>query len=681
MDLLLELFSEEIPARMQRKAADDLRRLVTDGLVERGLTYRSAGAFSTPRRLTLIVEDVLERSPDLKEERKGPRVDAPQQALDGFLRATGLQKDDLDVREDKKGATYFAVIEKPGRLAAEVIAETVPEVISNFPWQKSMRWGSSDLRWVRPLRSILCILEREEGAEIVDFDVKGFRSGDITYGHRFHAPEAIKVTGFDQYRSALSKAYVTLDQTEREELIWGDAVNQAFASGLEVIQDPKLLSEIAGLVEHPVVYLGRIDEAFLELPAEVLRTSMAEHQKFLSVKDPKSGHVVGYVVVANRETADNGATIMAGNKKVLNARLSDAKFFWENDLRTPMADMAARLETVTFHNKLGTVAERVKRMSDLAYRLAETVGAEPALCKEAAEIAKADLSSEMVYEFPELQGVMGKYYAEAEKRDPKVAAACAEHYAPLGPSDDVPNAPVSVAVALADKIDMLVGFWSIDEKPTGSKDPFALRRAALGVIRLVLTNAVRLPLLEVFKADEGASWSEDLLAFFHDRLKVYLRDQGMTHDVIDACLAMPNADDIYLLVARVRALQAFLSSDDGENLVQGFKRANNILSAEEAKDGVFYEMDPDPKFAEDPAEIALFEALAAASPVITTLVETEEFETAMGEMAKLRAPIDAFFGAVQVNTENAIVRRNRLCLLNTIRVTLGKIADFTKLEG
>ncbi|MEM9210283.1 MAG: glycine--tRNA ligase subunit beta [Pseudomonadota bacterium] len=681
MDLLLELFSEEIPARMQAKACDDLKRLVTDGLVERGITYASAGTFATPRRLTLVVEDVLERSPDLKEERKGPRADAPEKALEGFLRSTGLTKDQLELRDDKKGQTYFAMIEKPGRPASEVIAETIPEVVLNFPWPKSMRWGSGDLRWVRPLRSILCILTNEEGAEVVPFEVAGFKPGDLTYGHRFHAPDAIKVSGFDQYRSALSHAYVMLDAEERAETIWNDAVNQAFAIGLEVVQDPKLMNEIAGLVEHPVVYIGSIDDAFLELPPEVLKTSMAEHQKFLSVKDPKTDRIEGYVVVANRETKDNGATIMAGNKKVLNARLSDAKFFWENDLRVPLSDMAAKLENVTFHNKLGTQKERVDRIAALSADLAPIVGADAELAKQAGALAKADLSSEMVYEFPELQGIMGGYYARAAGLDSAVAAAASEHYSPLGPSDDVPTAPVSVAVALADKLDTLTGFWAIDEKPTGSKDPFALRRAALGVIRLILDNSVRLPLAPLFKQVLDDAVGIDLLSFFHDRLKVYLRDQGISHDVIDACLEMPGFDDLCLVVARAKALQAFLKTNDGENLLQGFKRANNILTAEEAKDGVSYEMEPDLKFTEVEEERALFDRLKTTGPNIVELIKAEAFVDAMAEMAPLRAPIDAFFEAVQVNSENSVVRRNRLCLLNQIRSVFGGVADFRKLEG
>ncbi len=482
-DLLLELFSEEIPARMQAKAAEDLRRLVTDGLVERGLTYAHAAAFATPRRLTLALSDLTARSPDMREERKGPRVGAPDAALDGFLRSTGLTRDQLEVRADKKAETWFAVTTRPGRPAAEIVAETVDEAVRGFPWPKSMRWGAGSLRWVRPLQSILCVLSDETGADIVPFEIDGIASGDSTRGHRFMAPEPFEVTSFEDYAAKLLKAKVVLDPAERAERIRHDAAQLAFAQGLEVVEDARLLAEISGLVEWPVTLMGRIDAAFLDLPPEVLQTSMREHQKFLSVRDPASGRIVGYIVVANRETPDDGATILAGNARVLAARLSDAKFFWENDLRVPLEDMAARLDAVTFHNKLGSQGERIARIAALAREIAPSVGADPDLAERAARLAKADLASEMVYEFPELQGVMGKYYALAAGEDPAVAAAAAEHYSPLGPSDAVPTAPVSVAVALADKIDMLTGFWAIDEKPTGSKDPFALRRAALGVIR------------------------------------------------------------------------------------------------------------------------------------------------------------------------------------------------------
>ena len=738
-DLLIELFSEEIPARMQPRARADLQKRVTDGLVEAGLTYASAAAFSTPRRLTLTVEGLTEESPTLTEERRGPKVGAPDKALEGFMRGAGVTRDQLEEREDKKGRFYYAKVITPGRAADAIVAEVLEGVIRNFPWPKSMRWGAGSLRWVRPLHSVLCVLTREAGTEVVALNIDGIEAGNTTCGHRFMAPDAFTVTGFDDYAAKLKRAYVVLDPAEREAQIWHDATNMAFAQGLEVIEDNGLLSEIAGLVEWPVVLMGEIGEEFLSLPPEVLQTSMKEHQKFFSVRDPKTGKIVKFVTVANRETADNGATILAGNQKVLTARLSDAKFFWENDLRIAEAgaleSWTDRLENVTFHNKLGSQKARIDRIAALARVLAPSVGADADMAAQAARLAKADLSSEMVYEFPELQGAMGRYYIAAAGLDAAVAAAAKEHYAPLGPSDEVPAAPVSVAVALADKIDTLTGFWVIDEKPTGSKDPFALRRAALGVIRIILTNGLRLPLDRLFDAqllrhritpdgtheaalrdellgeiaDHGVfgaavraiierldgdrpGWlskltdhtpddAEDLLGFFHDRLKVHLRDEGIRHDVIDACLAMPGRDDLALLVARVTALGAFIGTEDGENLLQGFKRANNLLTQAEERDGVEYRYGADLKFAEAPEEKALFAALEAAEPVIAPALESEDFAAAMAAMAALRAPIDAFFEAVQVNTDNDIVRRNRLNLLHMIRETCQKVADFTLIEG
>ncbi len=741
-DLLIELFSEEIPARMQARAAEDLKKRVTDGLVEAGLTYAGAHALSTPRRLTLALEGVLDHSPTVREERKGPKVGAPDKAIEGFLRGAGLTRDQLEERDTPKGAVYFATIEKAGRPAAEIIAEVLEDTIRNFPWPKSMRWGAGSLRWVRPLHSILCILSAEDGAEVVALDIDGITSGNTTRGHRFMAPDEITVSSFEDYATKLKRAYVVLDPAEREAAIWQDATNQAFASGLEVVEDKGLLAEVAGLVEWPVVLLGSIDDEFLELPPEVLQTSMKEHQKFFSVKNPKTGRIEKFVTVANRETADNGATILAGNQKVLSARLADAKFFWENDLRTAKSEagMSAwvnNLSNVTFHNKLGTQAARIDRIAALAREIAPVVGADADLAEQAARVAKADLSSEMVYEFPELQGLMGRYYAEAAGLPSAVANACEQHYSPLGPSDDVPTEPVSVAVALADKMDTLTGFWAIDEKPTGSKDPFALRRAALGVIRLVLNNDVRVRLDSVIDAhllrhemaqngddpvatrlmqdmlteiaDHGVfgsavrtvldafdgdlpkhieqlkeqlpDVSRDLLSFFHDRLKVFLRDQGIRHDVIDACIAMDGNDDLTLLVKRARALEDFLKSEDGTNLLQGFKRANNILTQAEEKDGVEYSYGADKKFAEDDTEKALFDALATSEGAISSAIEAEDFAAAMGSMAALRAPVDAFFEAVQVNSDNEVVRRNRLNLLSQIRKVVGQVADLTRIEG
>jgi len=693
-DLLIELRSEEIPARMQRKASDDLKRLMTDAMVEAGLTYSGAAAFATPRRLTLAVEGLTAESQASREERKGPRTDAPEKALDGFLRSTGLTKDQLEVRDDKKGQVYFAVIEKPGRPAADIVAEALDATVRNFPWPKSMRWGSGDLRWVRPLRSILAILTAEDGAEVVPFEIAGITASDKTVGHRQTAPDYVAVTSFDDYAAKLKRGGVILNPEERAEAIWHDATSAAFAQGLEVVEDKALLAEVAGLVEWPVVLMGDIGADFLDLPPEVLQTSMKEHQKFFSVRNPKTGRIEKFVTVANNETKDNGATILAGNQKVLAARLSDAKFFWENDLRTiereGLEAMAAPLANVTFHAKLGTQAERIDRIAALARELAPAVGADPDAAEQAARIAKADLSSEMVYEFPELQGIMGRYYAKAAGLPDAIADAARDHYSPLGPSDDVPTAPVSVAVALADKIDTLTAFWAIDEKPTGSKDPFALRRAALGASRLILTNRYRLPLLNAVSSHkrtlgehgkDSVSLESDLLAFLHDRLKVHLRDEGTRHDVIDAVLAMPNADDLTLLVKRARALQTIMNTEDGENLVQGFKRANNLLTQAEEKDGVEYSYGPDPKLAETDEERAIFTALDAAEAKIKPAMEAEDFETAMQAMATLRVPIDAFFDAVQINAENQILRRNRLNLLHRIREVCLQVADLRRIEG
>lgn len=693
-NLLIELFSEEIPARMQRRAAEDLKKLITNGMVDAGLTYAGAAAFSTPRRLTLAVEDVLSESPTVREERKGPRVDAPEKAIEGFLRGAGLSKDQLEVRDEKKGQVYFATIEKPGRPAADIIAEVLEHAIRNFPWPKSMRWGSGSLRWVRPLHSIICVLNDDVDATVVPVNIDGIESGNQTMGHRFMSSGApITVSGFDDYAASLKKEHVILDPEERAQMIWQDATNIAFASGLDVVEDAGLLAEVSGLVEWPVVLMGEIDQEFLELPPEVLQTSMREHQKFFSVRDTKSGKITRFITVANRETADQGATILAGNQKVLSARLADAKFFWENDLRVAQNDgltaWTARLENVTFHNKLGSQKDRIDRIVALAGDLSTATSADAGLAQKAAGIAKADLSSEMVYEFPELQGLMGRYYAQAAGVEQEVANACEQHWQPLGPSDDVPTEAVSATVALADKLDTLCGFWAIDEKPTGSKDPFALRRAALGIIRLVLENQIRLPLLNAAvehtarfaNVETASAVASDLLGFFHDRLKVYLRDRGIRHDVIDACVAMDGHDDIALLVKRAEALSEFLASQDGENLVQGFRRANNILTQAEEKDGVEYSFGADVKFAETDEERALFGALETQGPKIDAAMQAEDFAAAMGAMAALRAPVDAFFEAVQVNSDNEIVRRNRLNLLSQVRNTCARVADLGRIEA
>ncbi len=693
-DLLIELFSEEIPARMQAKARDDLRKLVTDGLVEAGLTYASAGAFSTPRRLTLTLDGLTGESRPVREERKGPRADAPTAALDGFLRSTGLSLDQLERREDKKGGvTLFAVLQKPGRPAAEIVAEVLETTIRTFPWPKSMRWGNGSLRWVRPLHSILCLLVDEAGASVVPLTIDGITAGNTTAGHRFLSPARFPVTSFDDYAVKLKRAHVVLDSAEREAAIWQGATNLAFAAGLELVPDPALLAEVAGLVEWPVPLMGRIGADFLHLPPEVLQTSMREHQKFFSVRNPRNGRIEGFVTVANTETADHGATILKGNQKVLSARLSDARFFWENDLRVAKAGMGEWLDglkAVTFHNKLGAQADRIARIAALARHIAPLVGADADVAHKAASIAKADLRSAMVGEFPELQGLMGMYYAREAGLPEAVANAARDHYSPLGPTDTVPADPVSVAVALADKIDTLTGFWAIDEKPTGSKDPFALRRAALGVIRLILSNALRLDLRALRQVADNAfatsvksadANDESLLSFFHDRLKVFLKDQGLRHDLIDACLAMPGNDDLTLLVNRAQALAAFLKTEDGPNLLAGFKRANAILTQAEAKDGVEYSYGADLKFAETDIERALFAALDLAQTTITPALQTEDFAAAMSAMATLRTPIDAFLDATQINSDNPILRRNRLNLLHRIRAICSGVADLTKVDG
>ncbi|MBC6443329.1 MAG: glycine--tRNA ligase subunit beta [Rhodobacteraceae bacterium] len=753
-DLLLELLSEEIPASMQRRAGDDLARLVTAALADAGLRYDRAQAFVTPRRLCLRVEGLADRSPDIREHRRGPRADAPDRAVEGFCRGAGVPRAALEIREDRKGRFFYATLEQPGRPAAAIIAGALPGIIRNFPWPKSMRWGAGTLRWIRPLHSILCML----GADVVTFEAGGITSGNTTRGHRFHAPDEFAVTGCADYRARLAAAYVMPDSQVRADVIREGAANMARARGLEVVDDPGLLQEVAGLVEWPVVLMGRVRADFLNLPSEVLQISMKEHQKFFSVRNPGTGRIERFITVANRATADRGATILAGNEKVLAARLSDAQFFWENDLRKARAGMGewlGALRDVTFERHLGSVAARVDRIAVLARIIAPPAGADPDAAAQAARIAQADLASEMVQEFPVLQGVMGRYYAQAAGFAPEIAAVAEEHYQPLGPSDNVPTAPLSVAVALAEKIDKLIGFWAIDEKPTGSKDPFALRRAALGVIRIVQETAVRINLVALFEeavhglyaslarqfsifegngdrqegkahtrlipgdysrnspgpkwvvfespgnvhlgdngkacADGGAplpyllkepgALALDLLAFFHDRLKVHLRDQGIRHDVLDACLAMPGNDDLTMLVRRARALEAFVASAAGENLRQGYRRAANILAQAEEKDGVTYACDADPNRAEAGEERRLFAALDAAEAVVRPAMNAEDFAAAMTAMAALRAPIDAFLEAVHVTGGDDSLRRNRMNLLSRIRNVMGQVADFSRLEG
>ncbi|MCS3761359.1 glycine--tRNA ligase subunit beta [Bradyrhizobium centrosematis] len=696
-DLLLELFSEEIPARMQAKAADDLRRMVTDKLVAEGLVYEGAKAFATPRRLALTVHGIPARQPDLKTERRGPKIGAPDAAVQGFLKATGLKSlDEAKIQRDPKGDFYIGLIEKPGRDAIDVLAEILPVIIRTFPWPKSMRWGArsgkpGSLNWVRPLHAITATfgLETEE-PDVVKFEVDGIQSGQTTYGHRFLAPAPIQVRRFEDYEAKLLNAKVVLDPERRKDAILTDAKQLAFAQGFELVEDQNLLDEVAGLVEWPVVLMGSFEPEFLATPAEVIRATIRNNQKCFVVRDPKTGKLASkFILVANIEATDGGATIIAGNERVIRARLSDAKFFYETDLKTKLEERLPKFEQIVFHEKLGTQAARIKRIERLTAEIAPLVGADVAKATRAAHLAKADLLTEVVGEFPEVQGLMGKYYALAQGEDASVAAACEEHYKPQGPTDRVPTDPVSVAVALADKLDTLVGFWAIDEKPTGSKDPYALRRAALGVIRLIAENALRLSLMKVaasalvglsVKPADASKLPSDLLAFFADRLKVQLREQGARHDLVDAVFALGGQDDLLMIVRRVEALGKFLESDDGKNLLAGTKRASNILSIEEKKDKRTFDGAPDAALYSLDEEKALAKAIDEVKAEAGAAVAKEDFAAAMSAMAKLRPPVDAFFDKVRVNDDDAKVRENRLKLLNEIRSATRAVADFSKIQ-
>ena len=689
-ELLLELFSEEIPARMQAKAAEDLKSLITTGLVEAGLTYEGAQVHATPRRLVLSVEGLNAKAADTREERKGPKVDAPQAAIDGFLRSTGLSLDQLQKQEDKKGAFFIAVIRKDGRAASEIIAALVPEVIRKFPWPKSMRWGSGTLRWVRPLHSIICTFD----GEVVAFDVDGIRSGNSTRGHRFLSKGEVEVRRFEDYADKLHKAHVIVDANARAESIRHDARTLAMAQGLELIEDEALLKEVAGLVEWPVVLMGEFDAAFLDVPPEVIITTIKNNQKCFNLRDAKTGKLANrYLLVSNIVAKDGGKEIIRGNNKVIAARLSDAKFFWDQDRKVKLESLLPKLENVTFHAALGSQGQRIARLEGWVNDLFKHCNSSGDEARLAARLAKADLKTGVVEEFPELQGLMGKYYALLEGHPGAVAQAIQDHYKPQGPSDRVPSEPVAMTVALAEKLDTLVGFWAIDEKPTGSKDPYALRRAALGVIRIALENNLRLPMvklasggLQLYRnqhgSDFGASFAaDDLFFFFADRLKVYLKDQGARHDLIDAVFSLGGQDDLLMVVKRVEALSKFLETDDGKNLLAGVKRAANILRIEEKKDGTTYSGDVNPQQLIKGEEKALHSAITASSAQARKAVENEDFEAAMKAIAKLRAPVDAFFEGVTVNDKDQTFRVNRLRLLNRIREACAEVADFSKIEG
>jgi glycyl-tRNA synthetase beta chain len=672
-ELLFELFSEEIPARFQRRAADDLKRLITNALVDNGLTYEGAAAFATPRRLALTVTGMPANSPDTREERKGPRVGAPEQAITGFLKAAGLDSlDEVKVETDpKKGDYYLAVIEKKGEKAQNILARVLPKAIEDFPWQKSMRWGSGNLNWVRPLRAVTATFGTEnEEPEVVAFETGGLASGQTTYGHRFLSPEPIRVRRFADYVSALEKAKVVLDLDLRKDIVRNDAEHLAFAQHLTVIPDDGLLEEVAGLVEWPVAMMGAFDPAFLELPEEVIIATIRANQKCFCLRDVNGKLANKFILVANTLAEDGGKTIVAGNERVIRARLSDARFFYETDLRTPLADLLPQLNAVVFHQKLGTQFERVERLVALAGEIALRVGADPDDARRAALLAKADLVTGMVGEFPELQGLMGRYYAAAQGEKPEVANAIEMHYKPLGPSDAVPSEPVAIAVALADKLDMLTGFWAIDEKPTGSRDPFALRRAALGVIRILVENRITFTL----------PYDLSLLAFFHDRLKVTLRDQGARHDLVDAVIASDSAD-VLQIVQRVEALKGFIESENGANLLTGYRRAVNIVVAEEKNDKTTYAGALDQSALREDAEIALAEAVEVAHVAVSAAVAKDDFAEALEALSELRAPVDVFFDKVLVNDPDDAVRANRLNLLARLRDTMHMVADFSKVSG
>jgi len=692
-DLLLEIFSEEIPARMQQQAADDLKRLVTHALVEKGLVYEGAVAFATPRRLALHIAGLPARQPDVSEERKGPRVGAPETAIQGFLKSAGLASlEEASIEKDpKKGEFYVAILHKTGAQTIDILVDVLSSVIKTFPWPKSMRWGaasaqSDSLRWVRPLHSIVATFGPEtETPEIIPVSIGHIQAAATTYGHRFMSPAPIIVKRFEDYALLLERAKVVLDAARRRDIILHDAKDLAFAQGLELIEDPALLEEVTGLVEWPVTLMGKFDESFLAIPQEVIRTTIRVNQKCFVLRKTDGAMANHFILVSNIEASDGGATIIAGNERVIAARLSDAKFFYETDLKIKLDDRLAKLDHIIFHEKLGTQGQRIDRIAKGARDLAPIVGADPDLAQRAAMLCKADLVSEMVGEFPELQGLMGRYYARAQGEDVAVAQACEDHYKPQGPNDRIPTQPVSIAVALADKLDTLTGFWSIDEKPTGSKDPYALRRAALGVIRILLENNIRLPLLRRI--------SPDLLEFFIDRLKVYLRDRGARYDLIDAALgalvkqgaAIETSsvqDDLLIINQKVDALDKFLTTDDGQNLLAGYRRASNILKIEEKKDGTnAYGAHHAPNLRIEPQEHKLAAAIARAREETSERIAQEDFAGAMRALAKLREPVDAFFDHVTVNATDAQLRINRLRLLSELRHVMSGVADFSKVTS
>ena len=694
-ELLLEILSEEIPARMQARAADDLKRLVSDGLKEAGLDFGNANTYVTPRRLTLVVDGLPTETPDISEERRGPKTDAPEKAVQGFLGSIGLTLDGVEKRETEKGEFYFAVIEKKGQQTADLLVGLIENAMQALPWPKSLRWADHAVRWVRPMQGIVAVFD----TSIVPVSFGPIEASNRTQAHRFLTNAVVEVTDFADYKKALETGHVLIDPIERQACIKSDAEALALKEGLVLIDDPALLDEVAGLVEWPVTLMGSIDDEFMEVPPEVLTTTMRKNQKYFALEDKDGKLAPKFIVVANKETPDGGAAIVAGNERVLRARLADAKFFWDQDRKHTLASRTPALKDIIFHAKLGTLAEKIDRVEALAADLADEVGADKDMVRSAVCLAKADLSTGMVIEFPDLQGTVGCYYALNDGEAPEVADAIAEHYAPQGPSDACPTAPVSVAVALADKIDTLMAFWIINEKPTGSKDPYALRRAALGMIRLVIENNIRISLGEFlnrnyppnfeyflvdgleFAKDGYNSLTTDLLSFFADRLKVHLKVEGVRHDLVSAVFALGNEDDLVRLLSRVGALTTFIDSEDGANLLTAYKRAVNILRIEEKKDKTSYEGAADADALEQKEEKELHTALTTIIDEISQNLAAEDYAKAMSGLATLRAPVDAFFDEVTVNCEDATLRVNRLRLLSQIRTTMNQVADFSQIEG
>lgn len=687
-ELLLEIFSEEIPARMQARAAEDLARLVGESLKAQGLDARSLRAAGGPRRLTLVADGLPKAQPDTTEERKGPQVGAPEQALQGFMKAAGLSSiGQAEIRELPKGKFYFSVVTRKGRPTPVVLKEIIEAALTQLPWPKSMRWATNPTRWVRPLHRILCLFD----SAVVPVSFAGVTAGDTTVGHRFLTPGEIKVKNAGDYAAKLRKANVVVDPAERETMIARDLDRLAAAAGLAVRPDAGLMQEVIGLVEWPVPLLGTIDDAFMDVPPEVMTSAMRKHQKYFALSTKSGAFANRFGVIANMVAKDKGKAIIAGNERVLRARLSDAKFFWDQDRAQSLASRVEKLEERVFQAQLGTVHDKVKRLVKLSGHIARFVdGSDKALAARAALLCKADLSTGMVGEFPDLQGIMGRYYALHDGEPAPVADAVADHYSPLGPNDACPSKPLSIVVSLADKLDSLVGFFAINEKPTGSKDPYALRRAALGVIRIILENKLRLPLREAFghalagyetlKVDTKKI-VDDVLDFFADRLKVHLREKGVRHDYVSAVFALGSEDDLVRLMARVEALGTFLASDDGANLLVAYRRAANIVRIEEKKDNRSYAGDVGAEALGAPEAAFLLTALQGTATTAAEALLREDFTSAMGALAQLRAPVDAFFDKVTVNTDNADQRAARLKLLSRIVAVMNQVADFSKVEG